>query len=240
MTTKMKKAVSLINRIQFIDLSLAIAQSSSNRKDWLRNYLNRKQGKFLTYEPFRKATPTIYGVSRPLDLSPPVSRADLERSLRAACNPDDADMNVSAALTLFDLARSQIYSAYDHDPRSLRLGLDKYAAIRIDQYLVKDDEAIFQFPYPRRNRLDNRVLKLMMSMIHYAYVVGDFSEARVEIADLSCEDAYLVSAGERLPSVRAPRILRMTADDLVPRELMEPEIQTVHDLLMEIGHEPDI
>jgi hypothetical protein len=69
---------------------------------------------------------------------------------------------------------------------------------------------------------------------------GDFSQARVEIADPGCQGGYFTKAGERLPSVRAPRILRMTADDLVPPELMEPESQTVHDLLMEIGHEPDV
>ena len=235
----MKRAVALINRIQFVDLARAVAQPRSDRKDWLRTYLNRKTGNFPTYEQFRKATPTIYGVQRVLDPSPLVSRDDLERNLIKACKGNYTEMNVEAALTLFDLVRRGDCAAYDHAPKTLKLGLDRHAAIRIDQYVVRNDELIFQFPYPRRERLSESELRLMMSMIHYAYAQGDFAAAQVEIADLSAVGTTIWSSGERLPAAREPRIVKLGPGELIDRRAMEPEIQTVHDLLLEIGSEPD-
>ncbi|MBN9219875.1 MAG: hypothetical protein J0I79_18180 [Mesorhizobium sp.] len=236
-----RKAVGLLNRIQFIDLAQAVTISRLLRKEWLRKYLHRAVdgGKFPSYRHFRGAIASIYGVTRGLDLSPPVDRESLEKHIRIACNGVDEDINVDAALTLFDLVRPQNYLAYDHPPRNLPLGLKRTAAIGLELYLVKDQSPIFQFPFPRRERLDDHTITILLSIIHHAYSTDDFEEARVELADLSCD--FETSAGRRdkLPRVRCPRIVQLHRDNLISMDDLAPEIQNVHDLLLELGDEPE-
>lgn len=239
---KMKrKAVGLLNRIQFIDLAQAVTVSPPRRKEWLRKYLHRAVdgGKFPSYRHFRNAIPSIYGVSRGLDLSPPVDRKSLEKHIRIACSGVDEGINVDAALTLFDLVRPLRYLAYDHPPRNLPLGLKRTAAIGLEFYMVKDETPIFQFPFPRRERLDDHTITILLSIIHHAYSTDDFEEARVELADLSCDFETSESRRERLPRVRCPRIVRLPKESLISMDDLAPEIQSVHDLLLELGDEPD-
>lgn len=242
MSSKKRKVNSLLNRFEFIDLATAVSQPQSNRKEWLRKYLNRslaKKGRFKTYKPFRNAIPTIYGVTRELDPSPPVSRKHLEIYVEKACKGTDVDMNVEAALTLYDLIAPEKYTAYDHEPRDLPLGLQKRASIGINTYLVQDDTVIFQFANPRRVRLKPDVLILIMSMIQHTYAVGDFENAVISIADLSTKGAGSTSK-ERMPSVRAPIIRYLDRADLISMDDMAPIIQDVHDLLIEIGNEVEV
>lgn len=236
-----RKAVGLLNRIQFIDLAQAVTVPSTDRKDWLRKYLHRtvRGGKFPSYRPFREAIPTIYGVARGLDPSPPVGRKDLERHVRSACKGVDEDINVDAALCLFDLVRPRGYVAYDHPPRNLPLGLNRTAAIGLECELVKDEELLFQFPLPRRTRLDDRTITVLLSIVHHAYAIGDREAAIVELADLSCEFETSESRRDRLPRVRAPRLVRLSRADLMSMDDLEPDIQSVHDLLLELGDEPE-
>ncbi|RVL44488.1 hypothetical protein CN138_14615 [Sinorhizobium meliloti] len=239
---KMKrKAIGLLNRIQFIDLAQAVTVSSAARKAWLRKYLHRavSGGKFPSYRYFRAAIPTIYGVVRGLDPSPPVGRVELERYVKADCKGVDEAINIDAALTLFDMVRPRCYAAYDHPPRNLALGLNRIAAIGLQHELVKDDELIFQFAYPRRERLDDHTIKVLLSIIHHAYAVGDREAAVVELADLSCDFETVESRRDRLPKVRSPRIVRLSRDDLISLDDLAPEVQSVHDLLLELGDEPD-
>ncbi|TRL38046.1 hypothetical protein [Rhizobium straminoryzae] len=241
MGVKKKKAVGLLNRIQFIDLAQAVTQSPVARREWLRAYLQRalKGGKFPSYRYFRNAIPTIYGVKRGLDPSPPVGREELKKYVGAACNGIDEAKNVEAALTLYDLIRPRGYLAYDHEPRHLALGRSRQAAIGLQVELVREEELIFQYPYPRRSRLDDHTIRVLLSIIHHAYAVGDREGAFVELADLSCDFETAETRRLRLPSVRAPRIIRIHHDEIISLDDLAPEVQNVHDLLMELGEEPD-
>lgn len=236
-----RKAVGLLNRIQFIDLAQAVTTSPVSRKDWLRKYLQRAVagGKFPSYRHFRAALPTIYGVRRGLDISPAVGRSELEKYVRAACKGIDEAINVEAALCLFDTIRPMGYTAYDHPPRNLPLGLNRTAAIGLEYELVRHGELIFQFAFPRRERLDDHTIKILLSIIHHAYATGDREAAVVELADLSCEFETAEARRERLPRVRSPRIIRLPLADLISQEDLAPEIQNVHDLLLELGDEAE-
>ncbi|MER8732849.1 hypothetical protein NKH28_23935 [Mesorhizobium sp. M1227] len=236
-----RKAIGLLNRIQFIDLAQAVTLPPSARKDWLREYLRRavKGGKFPSYRYFRAAIPTIYGVRRGLDPSPPVGRSDLERHIKTACKGVDEAINIDAALHLFDMVRSKGYAAYDHPPKNLPLGLKRTAAIGLECELVKDGELIFQFPSPRRTRFEDRTITILLSLIHHAYATGDREGAVIEFADLSCDFETPTSRRERLPRVRDPRIIRLEGSDLLSLDDLTPEIQSVHDLLLDLGDEPE-
>jgi hypothetical protein len=65
-----------------------------------------------------------------------------------------------------------------------------------------------------------------MSLVHYAYVFGDFENARVEMADLSA----LHPGGER-----QPRIHSLSDFDLMSRDELNCEIDNVHSLLQKIS-----
>lgn len=241
MTAKKRKAVNLLNRIQFIDLAQAVTVSRPGRRDWLREYLRRalRSTRFPSYRYFRDAIPTIYGVQRGLDTSPPISRTALEKHVRQACRGTDEIINIDAALTLFDLVRPTGYAAYDHPPKNLPLGLNRTAAIGLAVYLVDDSQLVFQFPYPRRSRLDDRTIQILLSIIHHAYAVDDFEGAAVELADLSCDGFGPRSRKDGLAEVRSPRIVRLSHSALISMDDLGPEIQSVHDLLLEIADEPD-
>lgn len=234
-----RKVRSLLNRFQFIDLATAVSKQSSHRKTWLQGYLARsvKGGAFSSYRPFRNALATIYGVQRPLDPSPPVNQWLIEHFIRKECKGRDEDMNVDAATDLFSLVRPQNYKAYDHPRQSLALSLHRKADIGIAHYVVKGEELIFQFAYPRKSRLETDITDLMMSMIYHSYAVGDFSDAQIEIADLSCPELTPAQKRERIRTERDPRIIRLNRKHLISMDEMEPHIQSIHDLLIEIGDE---
>ena len=78
-----------------------------------------------------------------------------------------------------------------------------------------------------------------MSLIHYGYVRGDFEEARVEIADLSCEEVSVRVDGRRQPAPRTPRILALGDGDLIGRQDLQTEIEDVYRILLRIADEPD-
>ncbi|ULB08732.1 hypothetical protein ORIO_02120 [Cereibacter azotoformans] len=79
----------------------------------------------------------------------------------------------------------------------------------------------------------------MASLIYYSYVIGDYSQATVEIADLSAEYATVRVDGRRQTGPRVPRILRWDPAELLSLEELEPEVQDVHRILLMIGDEPD-
>lgn len=236
-----RKAIGLLSRFQFIDLAQAVIVPSVDRKAWLRNYLLRavKGGKFPSYRYFRGALPVIYGVERGLDTSPPVGREKLGKYIKSSCKGNDEAINVDAALSLFDLVRPNEYRAFDHQERVLPLGFKRAATIGLKVELLKGDEIIFQFPYPRLDRLDDYTIRVMLSVIHHAYAIGDYENAVVELADLSSELDSLTARRLRLPRVRSPRIIRIDRSNIISLDDLAPEVQSVHDLLLELGDEPD-
>lgn len=239
MTSKKRRIAGVLKRFQFLDLSRAVSTTGQQREDFLREYTGRRAGRFPTYEPFRKTVKGIYGVSRGLDLSPSPIRGDIEAAVRRECKGTDEAINLDAALSLYDLLFEAEIAAYDHFPESLRLGDDRRCFFRIEHYIVRADTAIFQFPYPRRTRLTDFEYQVMMSLIHYGYVRGDFEEARVEIADLSCEEVSVRVDGRRQPAPRTPRILALGDGDLIGRQDLQTEIEDVYRILLRIADEPD-
>lgn len=174
-----------------------------------------------------------------MDASPAVGWDRIEPELVKACKGTDTDKNVEVAKALFDLVRPRKYLAYDHQSRDLNLGGGRKAAIGLEHYLIDKDVALFQYPYPRRHRLSDDEYRLMMSLIHFAYVRDDFEEAVVEVADLSCPIGY---AGKKIKGVsypRDPRIVRLERSQILNRHELAAEVQNVHELLLEIGEEPD-
>ncbi len=165
---------------------------------------------------------------------------EFEPWLINSCKGEYVDMNVSAARALYDLVRSPGNKAYDHPAQTLPLGKNRSAVIGLKHYVVRDEEAIFQFPYPRRSRLNEEDYELMMSLIHYAYARGDFAAAQIEVADLSCIAASPKrKSGEKETQPRDPRIIRLNPGRLISMHDLAPEVQNVHDLLLEISEEPD-
>lgn len=229
---------SLLKRMQFIDLASFVATPPSTREAEIRKYLDRSRGPFPTYEPFRKCTSGIFGVERELDISPKLSREQVAFSIRLACKGKDEAMNLDAASALLDLIASQeAFSAYDFPARSLSLGLDRKCAFRLEHYLVRSSEPVFQFPYPRRTRLSDKQLHVMLSLIHRAYAVDDYSMAKVEIADLSAETDYIYLDGRRSPAPRSPRIVALGDRGPLSKDALEADIQDVYDIMMRLAAE---
>lgn len=146
-------------------------------------------------------------------------------------------MNLSAAQELFNLLRDLEFFAYPHPEKSLRLGLDRNCSFRIQHYLVKNEQVIFQFPYPRRTRLSDYEFQVMASLMHYGYAVGDFDQAQIEIADLSAPEARIRLDGRWENGPRVARILQFPTATIISREDLQAEIQDVYDILMKIAKE---
>lgn len=236
--TRKQKIASLLKRIQFLDLSAFVSTPRGERETNIREYVDRPKGAFPTYEPFRNCTQGIYGVRLGLDMSAPLSRAQLEYAIRRACKGRYEAMNLAAAASLMDLLEKNPFSgAYHHEAKSLPLGTDRKCAFRLGCYLVRDEHAVFQFPYPRRSRLSDQQLHTMLSFIHYAYAVDDYSEALIEIADLSAETNYIYLDGRRQQAPRCPRIFKMPPTGPISREMLQEEVQDVHEILMRLSEE---
>lgn len=239
MATRKQRIAGVLKRFQFIDLARAVSATGSEREAFLRRYVARREARFSTYEPFRKVVPGIYGVSAGLDLSPRPSKMDLETAVRRACGGYDEAMNLDAVMCLVDLLDQDEMAAYHHPPKSLVLAADRKCFFRLEHYIVRGDFAVFQFPYPRRTRLSDYEYTVMMSLLHYGYVQGDFEEARVEVADLSCIESTIRLDGKRVPGPRSGRILSLSSDEIVSRSDLQPEIEDVYRLLMLLADEPE-
>ena len=77
----------------------------------------------------------------------------------------------------------------------------------------------------------------MMSLIHLAYVRDDYSEAAVEIADLSAAEKSIRTSIGRVKAPRMPRVIPMPADGPIARDLLQTEIQDVYRILMSLAEE---
>ena len=147
-------------------------------------------------------------------------------------------MNLGAAKALYELVNDyDSGAAYFIDERSLQLGPDRACRFHMEHYLVRDEELIFQFPYPRRNRLSHVELVTMMSLVQLAYATGDFADAHIEIADLSPERSYVYRDGIRVRSERQPRVVRLQKDEAIPLAQLQADIQDVYALLMKLADE---
>lgn len=183
--------------------------------------------------------PEIYGVNRPLDPSPALSLDEIGDRVRKRCHADDIGINIDAAEHLFGFVRPKNYACYDHQAYDLPFGPKRKAQIRINHFVVDGERGVFQFVYPRRKALTGDEILLMGSLIHHNYVQGDFGEAEVEIVDLSCPDTLGPRGGRKSSDMRIPRLHHVAVPDILSRSDLAAEVQSVHDLLLEIGDEPD-
>lgn len=216
------KAERLINRFPVSDLALALSFKGQKRQRFLRNFVESQVIK--SYRALRETAPQIYNVRQPLfpELEPP-SWSDIERKIRRIAGARNADANLAAAHELRFLLSQREFQAYPHPPQSIHIAPGRRIQIGIDFYLVEGDEVIFQFLQPRLDdRMKHQVSRTLMSLIHYAYVFGDFEAARVEIANLSAP----------APGAdREPRFERLTPTELPSRNELNGEIEDVHEVL---------
>ena len=240
MKRKLKKVHGLLARFQFVDLAKAIDVPMGKRKEYLRTYLERAlstTGRMASYEHFRRAIPDIYGVARPLDTHGPLSLEQVLRTIRTNCHSDDVNRNTEVAELLHEFVSPRDYRAFEHPAHDLSISTTRKVQIRVNHYVVDDDRGVFQFVYPRREALAGNQLALMGSLIHHNYVFGDHEGFDVEIVDLSCPDFVGPRGGRRSGELREPRIHLISQNEIVSRAELQPDVQSVHDLLLEIGEE---
>jgi hypothetical protein len=235
LTTRKQRIASVLKRFQFIDLARAVALQGKLREDFLRMYVDRPRGAFPSYEPFRRSVKGIYDVEMPLLGAKKASRSDIAEAVRRECRGKDEDLNLDASLCLFDFLEEFDQRAFDHPARTLPLGTDRKCAFRLSHYLVRNDVAIFQFPYPRKSRLDDHTLQVMLSLIHYAYALDDFAEAAVEIVDLSCDPVANAGRSKDAPPLRNPRLVELSPAGVMERAELENNVQDIYRVLMEIS-----
>jgi hypothetical protein len=76
-------------------------------------------------------------------------------------------------------------------------------------------------------------------MIKHSYAVDDYETDRIEIVDMSCDVEFGPRGGTRYSDNRNIKIQTLAKGSLIPMADMAPLIQSVHDLLLDIGNEPD-
>lgn len=226
-------AVSLLNRFPVTDMARAVFKSGAERERFLSEYVESEfHGR--TYSPFREVAPAIHEVTLGLDASPPPNLEDIEAAIFRQCKrmkravKDNTRNNVAVARLLFELVRDPDIRrpAYYYDgPNSLEVARQRFIPINLRFHLVDRDRPVFRFPQPRAQlSIDEAIL--IMSVMHHAMVLGDFEDAAVEIADLSRPDA-------KRP--REARIIRLRDEELMSRDALQTEAQSVYDLLREIA-----
>ncbi|HJS87764.1 MAG TPA: hypothetical protein VJ779_20110 [Acetobacteraceae bacterium] len=171
----------------------------------------------------------IYGAQKPLFGVPPEPWSAIERHLRATTRPDILEMNLDASRHLFDLVRSQGYIATECDPQVLRVRLKQVVTIGLDFYVTQGERLIFQFPQMRKECLGESALYILGSIVYHTYAQGDFADAEIEIADISC----LPRGDERVPRIRP-----VPASSILDRVALTEQIEEVYDVLSELAGPP--
>ncbi len=76
-----------------------------------------------------------------------------------------------------------------------------------------------------------------MSLIHHNYVQGDYHEFDVQLVDLSCEQVVGPRGGVKSGTVRNPRFVDLTPDELMSRDGLNQQANHIYSLLLEIAQE---
>jgi hypothetical protein len=220
------KAEKLLERFPVTDLALAITYRGSNRERFLTRFVDSFTPQ--SYRAVRDASPQIYNVQTPLFALPPPTWQDVEKKIRRIAGRFNAERNVDAARHLRKLISARRFTAHPIPEQFIHIAPGRIVKIGLNFYLVEQDETIFQFVQPRADaRMDESVARCLMSLVHYAYVFGDFENAVVEMADLST----IERGGERVP-----RFHRLSSGALLSRSQLNSEIDAVHSLLEQIAN----
>jgi hypothetical protein len=158
---------------------------------------------------------------------PPPSWSEIERRIQRSAGKFNAEANVQAARLLRDLLSSRHFKSVLTPEQEIHIAPGRVVKIGLNFYLVESDRVIFQFVQPRADaRLTDQVARTLMSLVHYAYAVGDFENACIEMADLSAR-----FPGEE----RMPRFHSLAAGDLMTRSELNEEIDKVHGILFRLA-----
>lgn len=237
-----RQIIGLLNRYLFIDFAIAVSKPRAERKDHLRAFLNRSGGNWPSYRGFRSQIGNIMGVARGLDPSGDMSFEDIRQSLKIVCKRDDLGLNVELAKLLYEFVRPQKWAAYDdHHRNPLYFGLKREIPMNVQHYIVDGERGAFQFVYPRATQLSPDELNICLSLIYYNYVSedADFGEFDVEMVDLSRPRLIGPRGGVTSADIRVPRLHRLSRTDIVDRDILNEEADTIYQFLMEIAEEPE-
>ncbi|MDR3533413.1 MAG: hypothetical protein P4L90_23005 [Rhodopila sp.] len=228
---KGNKAQSLLLRFPVTDLARAVSLTGFNRQSFLKQFIDTFTT--LSYVPTRQAAAMIYGVQKPLFETPAEPWAAVEKHLKATTDPNLLDMNLEASRHLFDLVRPEGYEATECETQVLRVALKQIVYIGLDFYVTRGQRLIFQFPQPRLDSPTDSALLILGSIIHHAYVQGDYAEADVELADVGRVP------GARRTDPRSPRIRLVPREDILSLTALTAHIEDVYGILHELGTRPD-
>jgi hypothetical protein len=221
------KAQTLLARFPIIDLAHAVVISGSNRRTFLTNFVDGMTTK--SYAPTREAASMIYASQKPMFEMPPPTWEDVEKFIFKKAHAEIFEMNLEASKCLFDFIRSQNYLATDCEVQALRVRLKNIVPINLPYYITEGDRLIFQFPLLRRSFLADDAVVVLGSIIHHAYVQGDYSTAEIEVADIGC-----------MPNIkyRAPRIRAVHRSEILDREALTEQIDEVYEILRVLASRP--
>jgi hypothetical protein len=224
--TPKNKADRLIERFPVTDLALAVTYKGHRRQRFIQQFV--EQFTTRSWRAVRQNANLIYNAQPPIGMELPAPKwTDIEDKIRRGAGRHNASANVQVANLLRDLIAGRNFRAYLTSEQFIHLAPGWLVKVGLNYYLVEDGVAIFQFFQPRADaRVDEQVSRTLMSLVHYAYVFGDFEKARVEMADLSA----ITPGGERVP-----RFHELAPMDLMSRDDLNAEIDNVHGLLEKIS-----
>jgi hypothetical protein len=222
------KADRYVGRFPVTDLAVAVAARGESRKKLIEAFVRTiPQG---SYAVTRGLMRRIYNAQPVEEFAlfrdlPPDPWPAIEKAIRGACEPQHLADNLEAADLLFKHARSDNLIATIHEAAPLRVKARSYISIGIDLYVTIEDRLVFEFVHFRRTPLTPPQAAILSSLVHYAYCVGDFAHAEVDIVSI---------CGKR----GTPRTLTRSTvprSDLLSREELDTEIEDVYRLLWTIA-----
>lgn len=220
------KADRLIERFPVTDLALAVTYKGQRRERFIQQFVDAFTIK--SWRAVRESAHLIYNAQPPIGLEmPSLDWQVIEAKIRRSAGKQNAAANVHVACMLRDLIRPRKFIAYRTSEQFIHLSPGRLVKVGLDYYMVENGKVIFQFFQPRADaRVDSQVCRTLMSLVHYAYVFGDFEGALIEMADLSAPSPK---------DDREPRFHRLSERDLMSREEINAEIDDVHSLLERIA-----
>lgn len=189
---------------------MLLADLRPSAEPFLRRYLAGDPA--YSFGAVRGAAHAIYGVKLPLVDLPRETWEQIETLIKEKARPHEFELNIKAAKLLVKLVSSRNFDAYPYPKQFIQVGAGRIVPIGLSYYLVENDRLIFQYLQPRAEpAFDDRTALVLVSLVKMAYAFGDYSDASIEIADLSAIEAN----GPRKPRFRQfERSALLTADDL--------------------------
>jgi hypothetical protein len=181
------KADKRVGDFPVTDLAIAVAATGETRRKCIEGFF--KGFPAGSYTGTRALLRELYGARPAPDSSlftelPAAPWSFLESALRTACQPDHFEDNLEVSRLLFAHARASDVEATQHPPVTLRIGSRSEVRIGIDMYVTHAGRLAFEFIHLRRTRLPPKQAAILASLVHYAYCVGDYAEADVDIVSM--------------------------------------------------------